>query len=125
MFLCVVRDIPVTVPIEQVLIGADKERAGAAGWIENAQPGGLFRRFVLEQFADRLLDDVLDDVSGRVVDATGFLDLRLVFYFRAVPFSERDDLAEKLFIDLPKDIGRQDRELVGTFGIIEATNDFL
>ena len=36
-----VGDVPVAVPVEQVLVGAEQERAGAAGGVEDAQLGGL------------------------------------------------------------------------------------
>ena len=60
----------------------------------------LLRRLALAQRADRVLDDVLDDVGGRVIDAAGFLDLRLLFDLRLMPGRKPDDLAEKLLVDL-------------------------
>src|SRR5665647_1778335 len=65
------------VPVEQVLEGADEEGAGSACRVEDAQAGRLLRREPLEQAADRVLHDVVDDVGGRVVDAAGLLDLGL------------------------------------------------
>ena len=38
---------------------------------------------------------------------------------------EMDDLTEELFIDLPQDIGRQDREFIRAVRVIEIFNDLL
>src|ERR1035438_2991674 len=40
-----------------------------------------------------------------------------------MPVGEPDDSAEKLFIDLPEDVGGDDRELIGAFGIVETAQD--
>src|SRR5207237_7199718 len=54
-----------------------------------------------------------------------FLDFRFVFDFGAMAFCEPDDFAEKLFVNLAENVGRQDRKFVWTFGIIESPDDFL
>ena len=72
-----------------------------------------------------LLDDVVDDVGGRVVDAAGLLDLRLVLDHGAVAGGQADDLAEELLVDLAEDVGGQDGELVGAVGVVEAAEDVL
>ena len=87
-------------PIEQILIRCDQERTGAAGRINNPKFGSLLRCFVFQQFADSILDDVIDDVSGCVINAARFLDLWFVFDLGLMAFGEPDDLAEKLLIDL-------------------------
>ena len=61
------------------------------------------------KFADGLLDDVVHDVGGRVIDAAGLLDFGLVLDHRAVAFGQADDLAEELLIDLAEDVGRRGR----------------
>ena len=66
------------------------------------------------------LDDVVHDVGGRVVDAAGLLDLGLFLDLGAVAGGEADDLAEELLVHLAEDVGREDGELVGDFGIVEA-----
>ena len=114
-----VGDVPVAMPVEQVLVGADEERAGAAGRVEDAQLGGLLGRLALEQLADRVLDDVVDDVGRRVVDAAGLLDLGLVLDHGAVAGREADHLAEELLVDLAEDVGGQHAELVGAVGVVQ------
>ncbi len=116
---------PVAVPIEQMLICADEERTGTARRIDNAKFGRLFRRFVFQQFADGVLNDVIDDVGRRVIDAARFLDLRLVVDSCLMSFGEADDFAEELFVDLTEDVGGENRELVRAVGIIKSTNDSL
>ncbi len=79
-----------------------------------------FGRFVLKQLADGVLDDVIDDVRGRVVNAARFFDFRFVFDFCAMAFGEPDDFAEKLLVNLAENIGGQDGEFVRTFRVIKA-----
>ena len=67
------------VPIEQVLIGAGEEGAAAAGGVEDAQFRRFLRRPPFQQRADGVLDDVVDDVAGRVIDAAGFADFGFFF----------------------------------------------
>ena len=74
---------------------------------------------------DGVLDDVVDDVGGRVVDAAGFADLGLFLDLGLVAGREPDDLAEELLVDLAEDFGRQDGELVGAFGVVEPADDVL
>ena len=45
--------------------------------------------------SDRLLDDVIHDVGGRVVDAARLLDLRFLLDLGLVAGGEADDLAEE------------------------------
>src|SRR6266550_5451043 len=86
-------------PIEQVLIRADQKGAGTA------------RR--------------IDNVSGRVIDAARFLNLRFVFDFGAMAFGKSNDFAQKLFVNLPENICGQDGKFVRTFWIVEPPDDFL
>ena len=84
--LGVVRLVPVQIMVQQVLVRAQQEGAGAAGGVEDAERavelGRLgfvgYDRAVLQELTDRLLDDVVHDVSGRVEDAAGLLDFGLV-----------------------------------------------
>ena len=59
------------------LKGADEEAAGTARRVEEAELERFLRLPAGEQFADGLLDDVVDDVARGVIDAAGFADLRL------------------------------------------------
>ena len=77
------------------------------------------------RLAHRVLDDVVDDVGRRVVDAARLLDLGLVLDHGVVPGREADHLAQKLLVDLAEDVGRQDGELVGALGVVEALEDVL
>jgi hypothetical protein len=52
----------------------------------------LFRRFVFQQLANRVLNDVIDDVGGCVINTACFLDLWFVFNFCLMPLGEPDDL---------------------------------
>ena len=97
-------------PGQQVLVCANEERSGAAGRIDNAQFGGLLRRLLLQQFADGVLDDVIDDVRGRVINAARFFDLGFVFDLRLMAFGEADDFAEELFVNLAENVGWQNRK---------------
>jgi len=121
------------VPVEEELVGADEEGAGAAGGVEDGEGGVHLGRFgfeefygaVFQEFADGVLDDVIDDVGGGVVNAAGFFDFGFVFDFGAVGFGEGDDFAEELFIDLTEDVGGEDGEFVGGVGIVEIFEDVL
>ena len=109
----VVFGVEVAVPFEKVLVGADQERAGTAGGIDDLEFGGLLGGFAFEQVADRGLDDVIHDVGGGVVHAARLFDLRFFLDYGAVAFGEADDLAEELLVHLTKDVRRERRENVG------------
>ena len=78
----------------------------------SAFAGGLFGAEVLEEFADGVLDDVVDDVGGGVVDAACFFDFGFFFDDDGAAFGD-DDLSEELFVDLAEDVGGEDGEFVG------------
>ena len=63
-------------PVQQELICADEERAGAAGGIEDADFLNLLGCLAFDEFAHSLPDDVIHNVGGCVIDAAGFSDLR-------------------------------------------------
>ena len=84
-----------------------------------------FRRFVFEQFADCVLDDVIDDVGGRVINAARFLDFGFVFDSRLMPFGKTNDFAEKLFVNLTENIGWQNGKFVRAIGIVQTSDDSL
>src|SRR5947209_3395287 len=88
----------------------------SAGLLPLAHLAGSF--FV--ESAHGLPDDVVHDVGGRVIDATGFLDFRLFPNNGAMAFGQPDDFAKKLFIDLAENLCRQRREYVRRFGIVKA-----
>ena len=70
-----------------------------------------------------MLDDVIDDVGGRVEYAAGFLDFGLVFDDGMVTGGQADDLAQELLVDLPEDIGGQDGKFVGAVGVVQVAED--
>ena len=78
-----------------------------------------------EKFADRVLDDVVDDVGRCVVDTAGFANLGFFFDFGVVGGREGDDLSEEALVDASEDVGGDDRKFVGAFGIVEAADDGL
>src|SRR5437773_2478528 len=77
------------------------------------------RRFI-QELSNRLLDDVFDDVGGRVINAAGFLDFRLFLNNRAMAFRQPDDFAEKLLIDLSENVCRQRGKDIGAFWVVKA-----
>ena len=95
-----IRHIPITMIVQQIPVGADQKRSRPAGRIEDSELGDLLRRLALAQRADCVSDDVLDDVGGRVIDAAGFLDLRLLFDLGLMAGGEPDDFAKELLVDL-------------------------
>ena len=70
-----------------------------------------FGDFAFEQLADGVLDDVIDDVGGRVVDAAGLADLGLFLDLGLVAGGQADHLAQELLVDLAEDLGRQDARI--------------
>jgi hypothetical protein len=112
-------EIPIVMPVEKELIGVDEERARAAGRVEDAQLGDLLGCLALHELSDSLPDNVIHDVSGRVIDSARFLDLGLVLDDAVVSGCEPDDLAKELLVNMAEDIGRDDRKLIGTFRIIK------
>ena len=72
-----------------------------------------------------LLDDVIDDVGRRVVDAARLADLGLLLDLRLVPVGQPDHLAQELLVDLAEDLGGQHGELVGAVGVVELADDLL
>src|SRR5439155_20074294 len=75
---------------------------------------------LIEESAHRLLDDVFDDVGGRVINAAGFLDFRFFLNNRAMAFRQPDDFAEKLLIDLSENVRRQRGKDIGAFWVVKA-----
>ena len=112
-------------PVEQILISAQQKRSRPAGRIENPQALRLFRGFAIQQFAHGVFNDILHDISGRVKDAARFFDFRLVFHDGAVIAGETNNLAQKLFINLPQNIGGQNGKLVGRIGIVKCLENIL
>ena len=113
------------VPVEEIFEGAEEEGAGAAGGVEDGEVLDRFGRLAGEEGADRLLDDVADDVGGRVVDAAGFADFGLFLDDGPVVGGEMDNLAEELFVNVAEDLGGGDGEGVGTFWPVEGGDDLL
>jgi len=117
--------IPIPVVVEEIGVGPDQERAGAAGRVEDLELLDLFRRLLLAELADGVLDDVVHDVGRRVIDAAGLADLRLLFDLGVMAGGEADHLSQELLVDVPEDIQPQDRKFVGAFRIIEVIEDLL
>jgi hypothetical protein len=72
-----------------------------------------------------VLNDVIDDVGGRIIDAARLADLGLFLDPGLVAGREADYFAEELFIHLAEDVRGEDRELVGAVGVVEAFEDVL
>ncbi len=89
----------------------------------HAAPGaGLF---AFHQLSHRVFDDIIHDVSRRIINPACFADFRFFLDFCLMPGGEPDHLAEELFINLSENVGRQDRKLVRTFRIIQIFENFL
>ena len=63
---------------------------------------------VVQQPADRVLDDILHDICRRVIHPAGLLDFGLVLDLGLVAGGQPDHLAQELLVDLAQDVGRQD-----------------
>lgn len=128
-----VEGVLVAVPVEQVLVADDEEGAGAAGGIAELEPGGLrdgdglfaLAVVAVEEAAEGVFHDVVDDVGGRVVNAARFADFGLFLDPGLVAAGEADGLAEELLIDLAEDVGGEDGKLVGRVGVVEVLDDVL
>src|SRR5665811_866206 len=70
MLLAAVGQVPLTVPVEQVLVSADEKGARAAGGVQDAQTRRLLGGGTLQQLANGVLDDVVDDVGRGVASST-------------------------------------------------------
>ncbi len=97
-------------------VNTDEEGAGAAGRVEEAELGDLGGRLAFELATDGLLDNVIHDVTGRVVNAAGFADLGLVLDGGATALGA-EDFAEEAFVsvalDLDLDVGEVVALVVG------------
>ncbi len=80
---------------------------------------------LLQQFADRMFDDVVHDVGRRVIDAAGLFDLGLLLDDGPMAFGQANHLAEELLVDLPEDVGGKHGKLVWAIGVVEAFDDVL
>jgi len=80
---------------------------------------------LVDEFELHALDDVIDDIGGRVIDTASFSHRWFVLAAGAVAGGQGDDLAAELFIDRAEDIGGQDREFVGAVRIIEVDDEVL
>ncbi len=89
-------------PFEQAFVCAQEKRTATTRGIENSQFGCLLSRFAFQQFFHCVLDNIINNVRGRVINAASFLDFRLVLDFCVVTSGEANHLAEELLIDLAK-----------------------
>jgi hypothetical protein len=72
--------VPLAVIVQQVLVGPQQERTGAAGGVENPQLTDLPGCFSINEPADGLLNNVVYNVRGSVVDTARLPDLRLLLH---------------------------------------------
>ena len=87
-------------PVQELLIGSDQKRARTTGGIENPQlrrrRGGL----AFQKLSNGVIDDVLDDVRGGVIDPSGLPDFRFVIDIDPAAGRDGDNLSEELLIDM-------------------------
>ena len=84
MFLRLVCHVPVEVVIQQALIRAEQERAGAARRVQDAKALQLLRALPRDGDAHRVFDDVGHNIGGGVIDPTRLFDFRLFLDFGLV-----------------------------------------
>jgi len=77
------------------------------------------RVLALDQLAHRLLDDVVHDVGGRVINPARLLDLGLLLDFGPVARRQPNYLPQELFVHLAQDVGRKNGELVRAVGVVQ------
>ena len=68
------------------------------------------------------MDNIVDDITGGIVDAAGFAHFGLFFNFGLPTGGQADDAAQELLVDLPEDLDRDLIEHIGA-GIIGAFDD--
>src|SRR5664280_1449369 len=78
-----------------------------------------FGVFPLNQFSDRVLHDVIDDVGWGVIDTACFFNLRFRLNLHLPSRSNADHLPEKLLVDLAEDVRWNVRKSVGAIRIID------
>ena len=76
----------------------------------------------MEEGAEGVVDDVIDDVAGGVVDAAGFANFGLFFDLGNAFGRQADDLAQELLVDLPEDLDRNFLKDIRA-GVVEAFDD--
>ena len=118
----IVFGIPSGVPVQQVLVGTQQEGTGTTGGVEDLETGGLLGSLAFEKFPDGILDDVIDDIGGGVVDAASLADFGLFLDLGLVTGGKPDDFSQETLIDLPEDVGGDFLENIWA-GIIQPGND--
>jgi len=114
-------NVLIPVPVQQKLIRADQKRARTAGrvqYFQMADPAPGAGLFAFHQFAHGVLNNIVHDVARRVVNPARLADLGFFLDFRLMPAGEADDLAQKFFIDLAQNIGRENGKFVGAVRVI-------
>src|SRR5258708_6181469 len=71
-------EVPVPVPVQEVLVSSDQKATCAASRIQDSDRGDLLGLCSVAQPTERAFDDVVHDVSGCVVHAASLLPLGLV-----------------------------------------------
>ncbi|MCK4392393.1 hypothetical protein KAX17_05765, partial [Candidatus Bipolaricaulota bacterium] len=92
--------VPFLVPVEEILVCTEEERTGTAGGIEHPDLRYFSWGVPLKELSHGVLDDVVNDVGGRVLDTTGLLHRGLVLHLGAMARGQTDHLAEELFGDV-------------------------
>src|SRR5208337_1832806 len=68
--------IPVLVPVQQIAVGAEQERAAAASWIEDPDLRRLEGSESSQQHSERVTNDMSDNRRRSVIHAGCLLDFR-------------------------------------------------
>ena len=125
-------EVPFQAVVQKTLVSAQQERPAPASHVQDAErrpvpaAGQLGRALALDLPAHRVLDDVIDDVGRRVVDAAGLADFGLLLDLGLVAGRQPDHLAQEPLIDGPQDFDGQDAEVIGrTVGEVQALQDRL
>ena len=68
------------------------------------------------------MDNIVDDITGGIVDAAGFAHFGLFFNFGLPAGCQADDAAKELFVNLAEDLDRDLIEHIGA-GVVSAFDD--
>src|SRR3989338_5888903 len=123
MLLLAVLDVPIAVIIQEMSISADEKGAGTAGGVQDLKLFDLLRSFAFADFPHGVFNDVVHNIDRGVIDASCLLNLRLLLNFGLVTSGKTNDFTQELLVDVAKDVSAQDRELIGAFRIVKASDD--
>src|ERR1700723_4170803 len=109
-------------PVQQELVSGDQKRPRAARGVNDSNRCGLGDILAGKKRFKCRADDVIHDEGGGVVNATGFPNLRLLFYLDLVPM-KKNRLPEILLVSASENVGTKYRKLVWALRVVHAVDD--